>query len=263
MNAIALNNMAMNTLRLIAPAVAGFLVGDTYNFKAVYFVMTGMYVVAVIFMVLMPRTGKITAIRRSVFADILEGLRYVKSRTTILLLLIFILLAILLSRPFLVLMPMFTEDILLVGPSGLGILISVSGVGAIIGALVLASLPNKRRGMMLLVGCLILGAALIGFSFSQSWPLSIALIVLVGLGQAARMTLGNTLVQYYVDDEYRGRVMSIYTMDFGFTSLGTFVAGLMADTAIGVEWTVGGFAMVLVALTVVVAVFIPRIRWLQ
>jgi hypothetical protein len=77
------------------------------------------------------------------------------------------------------------------------------------------------------------------------------------------MTLGNTLVQYYVDDNYRGRVMSIYTMDFGFTSLGTFAAGLMADTAIGVQWTVGGFAMVLVALTLIVAVFLPRIRNLQ
>jgi len=263
MNAIALNNMAMNTLRLIAPAIAGFLIGDDYNFEAVYFAMTGMYIVAVIFMILMPRTSKITAIRRSVFADILEGLRYVKSRTTILLLLAFILLVILLSRPYMVLMPLFTEDILMVGPAGMGILMSISGVGAIIGALVLASLPNRRRGMMLLVGCFILGVALIGFSFSKSWPLSIALIVLIGLGQTARMTLGNTLVQYYVDDDYRGRVMSIYTMDFGFTSLGTFAAGLMADTAIGVEWTVGGFAMLLVALTVIVAVLFPRIRRLQ
>jgi MFS family permease len=263
MNAIALNNMAMNTLRLIAPAVAGFLIGDDYNFEIVYFAMTGMYIVAVVFMILMPLTGKVTAIRRSIFADILEGLRYVKNRTTILLLLAFILIVILLSRPYMVLMPMFTEDILMVGPSGMGILMSISGAGAIGGALALASLPNRRRGMLLLVGCLILGAALIGFSFSTSWSLSIALIVLVGVGQAARMTLGNTLVQYYVDDEYRGRVMSIYTMDFGFTSLGTFIAGLMADTAIGPEWSVGGFAMLLVVLTVIVAVFVPRIRRLQ
>ena len=263
MNAIALNNMAMNTLRLIAPAIAGFLISEDYNFQTVYFAMTGMYVIAVIFMIFMPHTGKITAIRRSVFADILEGLQYVKNRTTILLLLVFILLVILLSRPYMVLMPMFTEGILDVGPSGMGILMSISGAGAIAGALILASLPNRRRGMMLLCGCLILGLALIAFSFSKSWPLSIALIVLVGLGQTARMTLGNTLVQYYVDDEYRGRVMSIYTMDFAFTSLGTFIAGLMADTAIGVEWTVGGFAMVLVVLTAVVAVFFPRIRRLQ
>ncbi|HEY41033.1 MAG TPA: MFS transporter [Dehalococcoidia bacterium] len=263
MNAIALNNMAMNTLRLIAPAVAGFLIGDEYNFELVYFAMTGMYVVAVIFIILMPHTSKVTAIRRSIFADIFEGLRYVKSRTTILLLLVFILLVILLSRPYMVLMPIFTEDILMVGPAGMGILMSISGAGAIVGALILASLPNRRRGMLLLVGCLILGSALIGFSFSTSWPLSIVLIVVVGVGQTARMTLGNTLVQYYVDDDYRGRVMSIYTMDFGFTSLGTFIAGLMADTAIGVEWTVGGFAMLLVTLTVMVAVFFPQIRKLQ
>jgi MFS family permease len=263
MNAIALNNMAMNTLRLIAPAVAGFLIGDNYNFKVVYFAMTGMYIVAVIFIMLMPRTSRITAIMSSVFAEIWEGLRYVRSRTTILLLLGFILIVIFLSRPYMVLMPIFTEKILMVGPTGYGILLSISGAGAILGALVLASLPNRRRGILLLLGCLVLGSALIGFSFSTSWPLSIILIVVVGLGQAARMTLGNTLVQYYVDDDYRGRVMSIYTMNFGFTSLGTFVAGLMADTAIGVEWTVGGFAMVLVVVTLMVAVFLPRIRNLQ
>lgn len=263
MNAIALNNMAMNLLRLIAPAVAGFLIGDDYNFEVVYFSMTGMYIVAVIFMIFMPRTSKITAVSRSVFADILEGLRYVKSKTTILLLLLFILVVIFLSRPYMVLMAIFTEDILMVGPTGYGILLSISGAGAIVGALVLASLPNRNRGMLLLVGCLVLGSALIGFSFSKSWPLSMALIVLIGLGQAARMTLGNTLVQYYVDDEYRGRVMSIYTMDFGITSFGAFIAGLMADTAIGAEWAVGGFAMVLVALTLIVAVFLPRIRNLQ
>jgi MFS family permease len=263
MNAIALNNMAMNTLRLIAPAVAGFLIGGNYNFKVIYFAMTGMYVVAVIFITLMPRTSKVTAIRRSVFADIWEGIRYVRSKTTILLLLVFLLVVIFLSRPYMVLMPIFTEDILMVGPTGYGILLSISGAGAILGSLVLASLPNRRRGMLLLLGCLVLASALIGFSFSTSWLLSIVLIVVVGLGQAARMTLGNTLVQYYVDDDYRGRVMSIYTMNFGFTSLGTFVAGLMADTSIGVEWTVGGFAMVLVVITVIVAISFPRIRKLQ
>ena len=262
MNAIALNNMAMNSLRLFAPAVTGFLIA-AFDFQAVYFTMAAMYFIAVVFIAFMPHTGRIIVASRSVFADILEGFRYVWQRKTILILLAFILVVILLSRPYLTLMPIFVDDILKVGETGMGILLSISGVGAIIGALVLASLPNRNRGVLLLVGCLVLGSALIGFSFSKSWPLSIVLIVLVGLGQTARMTLGNTLVQYYVDDDYRGRVMSIYTMDFGITSLGTFIAGLMADTAIGIEWTTGGFAMMLVILTLIVAVFLPRIRNLQ
>jgi MFS family permease len=160
------------------------------------------------------------------------------------------------------LMPIFTDDILKVGASGLGLLISISGAGAILGSLVLASLPNKRRGIMLLISAFILGVALAGFSFSSSWYLSMVLIVFVGLGQAGRMALGNTLIQYYVDDEYRGRVMSIYVMQFGLTSFGGFAAGMIAE-AVGPQWALGGFAMVLVLVSLLVLAFLPRLRRLD
>jgi MFS family permease len=159
-------------------------------------------------------------------------------------------------------MPIFADDILNVGASGLGLLISISGVGAILGSLVLASLPNKRRGIMLLVSAFILGVALLGFSFSGSWYLSLGLIVFVGLGQAGRMALGNTLIQYYVDDEYRGRVMSIYVMQFGLTSFGGFAAGMMAEV-MGAQWALGGFAMVLVLVSLLALALLPRLRRLD
>ncbi len=261
MNAIALGALAMNALRFLAPAVTGFLI-DAYDFQAVYFAMTGMYTMAVIFTVFMPLTGRIVASRRSVLADIIEGFQYVRRKTTVLVLLVFVLLVVLLSRPYMTLMPVFAEDILKVDASGMGVLMSVSGIGAIIGSVTLASLPNRKRGLMLIIGSLILGAALVAFSFSVSWYLSLGLVVLVGLGQAARMTLGNTLVQYYVEDAYRGRVMSIHTMDFGFTGLSTFAAGLLAEV-VGVEWAVGGFAMGLVVLALLALLFLPRIRKLD
>ncbi len=139
---------------------------------------------------------------------------------------------------------------------------SVSGIGAITGSITLASMTNKKRGFMLLASSLILGLALIGFSFSSSWYLSLALIIFVGLGQTGRMALSNTLLQYYVEDEYRGRVMSILMMEFGLTSLGTFGAAILAE-AIGVQWAVGGFAMVLVFLSILALAFVPRIRRLD
>jgi len=73
------------------------------------------------------------------------------------------------------------------------------------------------------------------------------------------MTLGNTLIQYYVDDQYRGRVMSIFFMQFGLTSFGAFIAGILAEV-VGVQIAVGGFALVLVILSVLAIVFLPRIR---
>ena len=76
------------------------------------------------------------------------------------------------------------------------------------------------------------------------------------------MTLANNLIQYYVEDEYRGRVMSIYMMEFGLTSFGGFAAGILAEV-IGVQWAVGGFAIVLVFLSILALAFAPRIRKLD
>ena len=115
---------------------------------------------------------------------------------------------------------------------------------------------------MLIISTFILGLALVGFSFSNSWYLSLGLIIFVGLGQTGRMTLGNTLLQYYTKDEYRGRVMSIYLMEFGLQSFGTFAAGLLAE-AVGVQWSVGGFAMVCSLLAILSFIFVPRLRRLD
>lgn len=262
MNAISLNTMGMNSLRLLAPALAGFLIGDDFNFEVVYYVMTGLYLTSVIFIAFLPHTSTIAIRGSSALASIKEGLRYVRHETNILLILIFTLFAVMLSMPYLLLMPIFAVEVLNVGAQGMGVLVSVSGAGAIIGSLALASLPNKKRGLMLLGGSLLLGLALVGFSLSNSWYLSLALIVFVGLGQTVRMALSNTLVQYYVEDEYRGRVMSIYMMEFGLMGFGVFGAGLLAEIT-SVQWAVGGFAAVLVVMSILALVLVPRIRKLD
>ena len=261
MNAVALNSLGMNLFRLMAPAAAGFLI-DAFDFKAVYYIMTGTYLVAVGFVSFMPLTSTMSIRGGGALADIKEGFKYIFRETTILLILVVVLVIVLLSRPYTMMMPIFADDILKVGASGMGVLLSISGIGAMIGSLTLATLPNKKRGLILLVSSFILGLALAGFSFSSSWYLSLTLIALVGLGQAARMTLGNTLLMHYTEDKYRGRVMSFYEMDHGLTSLGTFGVGLLAEAA-GVQWAVGGFAMILVFLSVLTLAFVPRVRRLD
>ena len=261
MNAVALNTMGMNFLRLMAPAAAGFLI-DAFDFKAVYFTMTGMYLVAVIFVSFMPLTGTMIIRGGDAWANIKEGFTYVFRETTILSILVFVLFIALLSRPYIMMMPIFADDILKVGASGMGVLLSVSGIGAMIGSITLAVMLNKKRGLMLLASGLILGLSLAGFSSSSSWYISLALIAIVGLGHAARMTLGNTLLMYYTDDEYRGRVMSFYEMDLGLSSLGIFGVGLLAE-AIGVQWALGGLAMILVFMSILTLAFVPQVRRLD
>jgi MFS family permease len=90
----------------------------------------------------------------------------------------------------------------------------------------------------MLMSSLLLGGSLILFSASSSYWLTAAILIIVGVGQSGRMSLSNVLVQSYSADEYRGRVMSIYMMEFGLTMIGTFFVGVLAAT-IGPQWAIG------------------------
>ena len=261
MNAISLNTMGMNVLQLFAPAAAGFLV-DAFNFEAVYYVMTAMYAIAVGFFCFLPSVRAASKVRVKAFEGIGKGLMYIRHNMNVLHVLLFTLVIVLLAMPYNNLMPIFVDDVLHVGATGMGILMSLSGAGAMVGSIVLATLPSRRRGIMLAGSALVLGIALTAFAFSRSWPLSLGLIVIVGLGQTGRMTLSSTLVQSYVDNEYMGRVMSVFMMQFGFTSFSTFLAGMLAE-GVGVQWATGSFAIALTLVSILVIVFVPRIRRMQ
>ncbi len=262
LNAVSLSNMGTSVMRFLAPAVTGYLIGENYNFHVVYFTMTGMYLLSVVFLSFLHVKGRAPVRASGALADIGEGIGYLRRQTIVLFVLAFSLFAVLLSMPYAMLLPVFTEDILKVGAQGLGLLMSVSGIGAIAGSLVLASLPNKKRGLMLIVGTLVMALALIVFAFSKSMTLSLVVIVFVGVGQTSRMALGNTLIQYYTEPEYRGRVMSIYMMQFGLTSFSSFAAGLIAE-AVDIQWVVGGFAMLLVVIALLTLGFARRLRHLD
>ena len=261
MNAISLNNMGMNTFRIIAPAAAGFII-DAWDFEAVYYLMTFLYFFATIFLFMIPSTRIPVRQDKNTVAEVLDGFRYIRSETIILLILSFTLCCTVLGLPFNILLPMFTEDILKVGASELGVLMAVSGIGAIMVSFVLASMPNKKRGMIMLFGGLVLSLALVGFSFSTNWYLSLLLSVFIGLGQTGQMAVGFTLVQYYVDPAYRGRVMSFQLLGFGMASLGAVFGGILSET-MGIQWSIGGLAIVLVIVTMFVLIFSSRLRKLD
>jgi MFS family permease len=261
MNAVSLNTLNMNALRMLAPALAGFLI-ESVGFHILYYIMTGCYLTGAVIFSFLPLTGTMAAPGPSVLSRVKDGLNYIRHNTTIFPILLFTIFAVVLTMPYQMLMPVFTEDILMVGAAGLGILMSVSGAGAIIGSFILASLPNKKRGLMFLTGNLVQSLALMGVFFSGSWPVSLALVPFVGLGDTIRMALTNTLLQYYTEEEYRGRVISIYTMQFGLMGFGALGGGLLSEV-VGVQWAVGGLAAVLVPVTLLVIAFVPRLRKLD
>lgn len=284
MNAIALNAAAMNFLRLVAPAFAGFFIA-LWNIEGVYYIMTVLYLSGFIFAVKLPQTGKAQFNKGGTIHELKDGLRYLRSNANVLAVLFLALMAAVLSMPYIFLLPVFTKDIFLIdvsqfgsltswpviGPlvSALGessarqgLLISISGLGALTGALAVASMPSRRRGLVFLFSLLLAAAALVWFSATSSYLIALITFIPLGLGHAGRMALGNTLLQSYSEDAYRGRVMSVYMMNWGLSMVGVFLISVIADI-LGVRLALGGAAGLLAFITLWYLFVTPRIRHLD
>jgi len=268
MNAVAVNTMGMNILFVIGPRLASYLI-DTYGYDSVYFAMAGCYVLSAFFIFFVRGTGVTTSPapgpasiapdKANIMGEIQKGFQYIRKEPMILAVLVFSLLVTVLSQPYQQLLPIFVEDIFKVGTTGGGELMMIAGLGALIGSIVITFLPNKKRGLMLLGSGLVAGFALISFSFSTIWGLSLGTMVFIGLAQTFRMTISSTLLQAYSKPEYRGRVMSIFSMQWGLMSIFTFIAGILSET-VSVQWVLGSLAMLLVALSLLSLVFVRSIR---
>ncbi|MDA0977396.1 MAG: MFS transporter [Proteobacteria bacterium] len=269
-NAIALNTSGMNTARLLLPGLAGGLVaalGGGHGYidpaKWVYLVMSGLYLFAVIalFKVRVSDNPASSEVHGPFLVELGHGFRYVLQTPVIFMLLGCNFLMVFFSLTYFMLLPGFAKDVLGAGPDQLGLLISISGVGSLAGSLLIASLPNRRRARILLYGGFIMGVALLGFALSTNYWLSVLLLTFVGLGQAARMSLSNVLIQSYVGDEFRGRVMSIYMLEMSVLSISVYPISIMADL-FGPQWAVGVSAVGLILL-VLVLYNVPAYKYLD
>jgi len=249
MNAIALNSTTFNGARIVGPAVAGILVamiGEGWCF----FANAVSYVAVIVGLVTMqvrrpaqkPPSG-------SPLAHILEGFRFVRHARPIRAILLLLALISLAAMPYTVLMPVFADRILHGGARGLGILMSATGVGALLAALTLASRTGVRGlGRWVAYSCGGFGAALALFAVSRSFWLSTALLVPVGFCMMLQMASSNTLIQSMVPDHLRGRVMSVYSMMFmGMAPFGALMGGALAHrlgapltVAVGAATSMGG-----------------------
>ncbi|MYA20399.1 MAG: MFS transporter [Chloroflexi bacterium] len=263
MNSVSLSAAASNLMRLAAPAAGGFMIAFI-GAEWVYFLMAALYGFAVVTLgrVQLRHEPAARARRTSGYADLVEGVRYVIAERTLALLLLAGMVGALLALPYQIMLPGFVRDVLGGGAIELGLLIAVSAVGSLAGSLVLASLPARRRGLLLLLSSLFVGVALIGFASTTLIWLSGVFMLFVGIGSAGRQALGNVLLQHYSLDEYRGRVMSLYMTEFGIMSFGAVLFGLFAEQ-VGGQWAFGTISAVLVVLTLAMIVFLPRLRRLD
>ncbi len=246
-NAIALNSSMVNGARLIGPSVAGVLValaGEGWCF-----LIDGFSYVAVIASLLMMRLAPAAprAARRRVLAELAEGFRYAFGFAPIRWILLLLALISLMGMPYTVLMPAMAADVLHGGPRTLGFLMGATGVGALAGAISLASRRTVLGlGRVIPWAAVLFGGGLIAFSLSRSIALSMALMVFTGAGFVVQLASSNTILQTIVREEMRGRVMAFYAMAFmGTAPFGSLLAGGLASR-IGVPRTIllGGCACI-------------------
>lgn len=269
MNAVALNAAGRDSIRLLAPAAGGALL-TIFGAEWIYFLMAAMYLFASAALVRVHTsaagTGGDPPRRRRGGAggagDVLEGLRYVRRDRTLGPLLLFNILFALLAMPYVFMLPGFVADVLEEGPGQLGLLMSLTGAGSLAGAMVIASLPSRRRGRLLLGAVALQGVGLVAFASSTALWLTAPIMLLIGFAEAGRMSLSNVLVQTYVEDEFRGRVMSVYMLQRSLAQFGAFFAGFAAS-AVGIQLVLGGMAALLVLLALGVAVLLPHLRTLD
>lgn len=272
-NAVALNMAGLNVTRMGVPALGGILIALIAP-AGVFFVMAALIFVAMVTLTPVTRyEGSDAAEGGAVpmaasrgghgvsggLHDIVAGLRYIAADRIVFMLLMVNFFIVLMSMPYMQMMAGFVKQVLGAGPEQLGVLWSVTGIGSLAGSLAIASMPNRGRGKVFLISALVLGLALGAFAFSTWFWVTAVIMVVVGIGQAGRMSLGNILVMEYTQQAYQGRVMSVFMMEFSLVSFGTFLVGMLAEV-VGIQWAIGSTALALVMVAAVGLLWVPRVR---
>lgn len=255
-NAIAINSLQVQSSRILGPAIAGLLlalVGPGWCFF-----INGLSFLAVIWSLLVVRVPPLPPQpRASALRSVYESLLYVRNQPTLLALLLLAAIPNLFGTPYQYMLPAFAAAVLHVGGAELGLLQSAAGVGALACALTLASLPPGGRSGALLLGATIgLGCGLVAFGLSRSFPLSMALLVGVGVANMAYTTLNQTFLQHNVADHMRGRVLALMALvTFGLQPFGAMQMGTLA-TLFGNQP-----GMVFAGLVCIIAAVVVLLRW--
>jgi MFS family permease len=260
-NAIALNSFMVNGARLVGPSLAGITVAAFG--EGICFLFNGLSFLAIIISLLAMKIHRKAekSVRTHPFQGLKEGYRYAFGFAPIRYLLMILALSSFMGMPYVILMPIFARDILHGGPHTLGFLMGAAGVGALISASYLASRKSVfGLERVIVFGSAMFGCGLIFFSLSRYMLLSLAFMLLTGFGMMTVLTSCNTILQTIVDEDKRGRVMSLYAMAFmGVVPLGSLMGGSLASR-IGAPATLMFGGICCIAASFLFARKLPQLR---
>jgi MFS family permease len=260
-NAVALNSAGMGVMAIVAPGIAGVLYGIAGP-ESVYFAVAGLSVLAVLFTSRLPKfLPDLDGVKKNVFADISEGLKYTWNNRLVFVLLISGLASALLAMPFRMQIPVFTRRLYDIDAAGIGWLMAAMGVGGLIAAVITANLRkgHGRGPILLIVGIGGSGVGMLLLAISQIYVIGLAVMIIIGFTGAIRMTLGQSLTIEATDDAFRARVMSLNMMTFGLMPLGALPMGYAIDH-IGAQNTLFIVGLTIIAATVMLVLGSSTIR---
>ncbi len=250
MNAISLNSTAYYGTRLIGPAIGGFLItiagiGLGFLINALTFVP---YILALLFI----RPTRSSRLEGKTWRNFIEGLSYVRNNPAALTILIVVGIISVFTISYQTLLPIFADDILRVGPKGLGLLSAATGLGSVIGSLLLAFYSHRitRQGRFICAMAACFGVSLLIFAFSKVFWVSLLCLVVTGASNTTFTSSGNAVLQTNVPANLRGRVMGVFAM----TSQGTNVFGSLLIGGLGSAFGATGGLAISSAIAVLAAV---------
>lgn len=260
-NAIALNSSMVNGARLVGPSLAGLLIAAVGE-EVCFLINAASYLavlLAVAAMRLPPAAPRNN--RKHVLHELREGIGYSFGFPPIRAILLLIATVGLVGMPYSVLLPVFAREVLGGGAQTFGFLMTAAGLGALASTLFLAARKSVvGLGRVIAVATALFGCGLVGFALSRVLPLALAFAALAGFGAMAMIASSNTIVQTVVDDEMRGRVMSLFAMSFlGMTPLGSLAVGALAE-AVGTTATLLAGGVASLAAAAVFATRLPALR---
>jgi predicted MFS family arabinose efflux permease len=238
-NAIALQSSVFNFSKILGPSLGGILIAlvgiaNCFLINAISFLAL---IWTLVLMELPP--WQAPARKAGIWSEIKEGYRYLRSNRRLFSIVMLSYIVALVGAPYTRFIPMFATNILHVGPAGFGLLMAAPGIGATASALGLASLGNRRPGILWICSCVLGFALFLGlFAFSHSFAFSLVFLAWVGFCFIAFRASSNTAIQSETPPNLLGRVLSLFFMDRGLWSLGGLLIGAAAS-AIGIDWTLG------------------------
>lgn len=253
-SAVAVDSGVRNISRIVGPAIAGILLAVMEVADVFWISACSIVAVLLSLLVVHPESDR-SATSNNMKADVQEAAVYVKNSPSVQSLLILAVVPMVFAFPYTAMMPLFAEDLLQLGPEGLGVLLSVAAAGALVGSAWLSlGSETQEAGKWLVCSIIGFGLFLLLFMTAETLITAAVLMFLVGLASATYRTISRVTLQTRVPDRLRGRILSIALMDRGLMPLGALLIGAVAEWA-GALWAgmVMGGGCVAVTLAVLAA----------